>query len=106
MKTATETIKPIVPKMDPIIVATIESRNVTKKQENDNHAASKSNMVLCSITKFFTKNKQITLRAAACECCYISTFNLQSHSSLVPASSFSFTSKSKNSTSLTSACLA
>ena len=53
MKTATETIKPIVPKMDPITVATIESRNVTKKQDNDNHAASKSNMVLCSITKFF-----------------------------------------------------
>ena len=46
-------IKPIVPKMDPITVATIESRNVTKKQENDNHAANKSNMVLCSITKFF-----------------------------------------------------
>ena len=36
MKTTTEMIKPIVPKMDPITVATIESRNVTKKQENDN----------------------------------------------------------------------
>ena len=49
----TEMIKPIVPKMDPITVAAIKSRNVTKKQENDNHAASKSIMILCSITKFF-----------------------------------------------------
>ena len=36
MKTATEMIKPIIPKMDPITVAAIESRNVTKKQDNDN----------------------------------------------------------------------
>ena len=75
MKTATEIIKPIVPKMDPITVATIESRNVTKKQDNDNHAASKSNYGIMFYHKVFLSRSHCVLLHVNAVTFQLSTYN-------------------------------